>query len=48
MPSLFMDVLNILSWNIQGLGGSSFRRMRGAFRQELKKPYVGTIDVRMI
>ena len=33
---------------MQGLGGSWFRRMRGVFRQELKKPYVGPIDVLMI
>ena len=33
---------------MQGLGGSWFRRMRGVFRQELKNPYVGPIDVLMI
>ena len=33
---------------MQGLGGSRFRRMRGVFRQELKKPYVGPIDVLVI
>ena len=43
-----MDALNIISWNVQGLGGSRFRRMRGVFRQELKKPYVVLIDVLMI
>ena len=43
-----MDVLNIISWNVQGLGGCKFRRMRGVFRQELKKPYVGPIDVLII
>ena len=40
-----MDKLNILSWNVQGLGGHAFPRLKGLIREDLDTPNVGAIDI---
>ena len=40
-----MDKLNILSWNVQGLGGQAFPRFKGLIRADLDTPNVGAIDI---
>ena len=43
-----MDRLNIISWNVRGLGGSNCGKVRSVFRRQLKKSLVGRIDVLLI
>ena len=40
-----MDKLNLLSWNVQGLGGQAFPRFKGLIRANLNTPNVGAIDI---
>ena len=40
-----MDKLNILSWNVQGLGVQAFPRFKGIIRADLYTPNVGAIDI---
>ena len=41
--------MRVVSWNVQGLGGSQCARYRGTLRQELQRCLVGgSIDVFMI
>ena len=43
-----MDRLNIISWNVRGLGGRNCHKVRSVFRRQLRKPLVGRIDVLLI
>ena len=43
-----MDRLNIISWNVRGLGGRNCGKVRSVFRRQLKKSLVGRIDVLLI
>ena len=43
-----MDSLNIISWNVRGLGGRNCCKVRSVFRRQLKKSLVGRIDVLVI
>ena len=43
-----MDRLNIISWNVRGLGGKNCRKVRSVFRQQLRKSLVGRIDILLI
>ena len=40
-----MDTLHFLSWNVQGLGGQAFRRVKGLLRSDLGSSTVGIIDI---
>ena len=40
-----MDALHLLSWNVQGLGGQAFRRVKGLVRSDLGTSNIGTIDI---
>ena len=41
--------MRLISWNVQGLGGQLYKRMRGRLRLELQTVLVGgTIDVLML
>ena len=40
-----MDTLHVLSWNVQGLGGQAFRRVKGLLRSDLGSSNVGIIDI---
>ena len=40
-----MDSLTLLSWNMQGLRGDKFHKVKGMFNQELSSQYVGKFDV---
>ena len=40
-----MDKLNLLSWNVQGLGSHAFPRFKGLLRGDLYTPNVGAIDI---
>ena len=43
-----MDRLNIISWNVWGLGDKHCRKVRSVFRRQLRKSLVARIDVRLI
>ena len=43
-----MDRLNIISWNVRGLGGKNCRKVRSVFRQQLRKSLVGRINILLI
>ena len=41
-------MLTLLSWNVQGLGGDKFHKVKGLFNQELSSQYVGKFDILLI
>ena len=43
-----MDRLNLISWNVRGLGGSHCGKVRSVFRRQLRKSLIGRIDVLLI
>ena len=43
-----MDSLNIISWNVRGLGGRHCCKVKSVFRRQLRKSLVGRIDVLLI
>ena len=43
-----MDSLNIISWNVRGLGGRHCCKVRSVFRRRLRKSLIGRIDVLFI
>ena len=43
-----MDRLNIISWNVRGLGGRNCGKVRSVFRRQLRKSLIGRIDVLLI
>ena len=43
-----MDRLNLISWNVRGLGGSHCCKVRSVFRRQLRKSLIGRIDVLLI
>ena len=45
---LLMDRLNIISWNVRGLGGSNCYKVMSVFRRQLRKSLVGRIDILLI
>mgnify|MGYP002776288684 FL=1 len=40
-----METLHLLSWNVQGLGGQAFRRVKGLLRSDLGTSTIGIIDI---
>ena len=40
-----MDALHVLSWNVQGLGGQAFRRVKGLLRSDLGSSTIVIIDI---
>ena len=40
--------MTLLSWNVQGLGGDKFHKVKGLFNQELSSQYVGKYDILLI
>ena len=43
-----MDRLNIISWNVRGLAGKHYLKIRSVFRRQLRKSVIGRIDVLLI
>ena len=43
-----MDRLNIISWNVRGIGGRNCHKVRSVFRHQLRKSLVARIDVHFI
>ena len=43
-----MDRLNIISWNVRGLGDKHYLKVRSVFRRQLRKSVIGRIDVLLI
>ena len=40
--------MKIISWNVQGLGGSLCKQYKRRFRQELHKCIIGQVDIVML
>ena len=40
-----MDTLHLLSWNVQGLGGQAFGRVKGLLQSDLGTSTIGIIDI---
>ena len=43
-----MDKLNLLSWNVQDLGGQAFPRFKGLLQVDLDTRNVGAIDILLL